>query len=77
MLAQDAGQLEHGGAGLAEHGLQLGIGPDAALVRRVLQALGFDVVPQFLGGLGAQYRLGAEAGDALSIRVLQELLGRD
>jgi hypothetical protein len=53
VLANDPGQLEHGGAVLAEHRLQLAIGFDGALVCRVLQTVGLDVVPDFLDHLGA------------------------
>ena len=45
---------------LPNTGLQLGVGVDGALVGRVLQAVGLDVVPQLLDDLGARHRLGAD-----------------
>ena len=53
MLADDPGQLEHGGLIFAKNGLQLAVGFDGALVSRALHVVGLDVVPNFFDHLGA------------------------
>ncbi len=53
VLADDPGQLEHGGLVFAKHRLQLAVGLDGAFVGRVLQVVGLDVIPDFLDHLGA------------------------
>ena len=62
MLAHEAGNLEHRDLVLAEHGSQLGVGVDAALVGGVLQAVGLDVVPQLLDHLRARDQTFADDG---------------
>ena len=53
MRAQQLVHLEHRRLVLTEHGLELVVGEDRALVRRILQAVGPDVIPDLLDDLGA------------------------
>lgn len=58
MLARQSGQLEHGDFVFAEHGLQLGVTQDIALVGRVLKIVGFDIHPHLFDHLGARQKGG-------------------
>src|SRR3954471_5030310 len=49
--------LEHGDAVFAEHGLELVVGHDLALVLRVLELVALDVVPNLAHHLGAGQRV--------------------
>src|SRR5690606_25329644 len=60
MWAEQARNLKHGDLWLAEHRSQLGVGIDTALVGRVLQTVGLDVVPQFFHHFGARHRAFAD-----------------
>ena len=51
--AQQLVHLEHRRLVLAEHGLELVVGKDRALVGRILQAVGPDAIPDLLDDLGA------------------------
>lgn len=62
MLAHNTSQLKHRHLRLAEHGQQLGVGVDGALVGGVLQALGLDVVPQLFDDLRPDHQLTANDG---------------
>src|SRR3954471_2922468 len=57
--------LEHGDAVLAEHGLELLIGHDLALVLRVLELVRLDVVPNLADHLGTGQRIGTHHGGKL------------
>ena len=50
-------QLKHPHSIFAEHGFEFGVALDGAFVFGVLQAVGFDVVPQLFHHLGASHRL--------------------
>src|SRR5664280_1771090 len=63
------GHFEHADLGLAvKHGLQLVISIDLGLYLLVLQTVLLDVIPQFLGELGAGQRLAANNGGKDGVR---------
>jgi hypothetical protein len=52
MLAHQLGELEHRGGLLpAKAGLKHGIRTDLAFFLGILQAMGFEIIPEFLDGL--------------------------
>ena len=73
MPAHQACQLEHAHAVGAEDGAQFVVGNDGALVFRVLQVVGLDVVPQFFHHLAAAK--GAVADDGGKLRAGFESAG--
>src|SRR3954470_12725081 len=68
MLADDAGELEHGDLRPSEDGQEQRIGVDRPLVDRVLQAVRLDVIPQLFDYLRAGNRLVADDGRKLLAR---------
>ena len=64
VLAHNARQFKHRHLGLAEHGQQLGVGIDGALVGGVLQVVGLDVVPQLFDDLRPRHGFGTNDSDS-------------
>ncbi len=60
MLGEEFVHFEHRALRLAEHGGQLGIGDDLALVCRVLQFVLADIFPDLAHDFGARQRRGAD-----------------
>ncbi len=54
MLGDVIVNLEHGALVTAEHLLEIGIGQDLALILRILQVLGLDVIPDLADDLTAR-----------------------
>ncbi len=69
VLAHQLGQLEHrDGRFPAKDGLKRCIRIDLAFILGILQAVGFDVIPEFLGDLCARQRRLAHNGRQLGAR---------
>ena len=65
VLANQACQLKHGNLVFAKNRVEFGIGVDRTFVAGVLQALGFDVVPQLFDDFGARNLRAADHGGQL------------
>ena len=57
MFASNTRQLKHGDLSLTKNRFEFGVGIDGAFVSGVLQAVGFDVVPDFFNDFGTGYGL--------------------
>ena len=55
MLASNSRQLKHSDLVFAEYWLEFGVGIDGAFIRGILQAIGFDVVPDLFNHFSARY----------------------
>ena len=62
MLTNQTSNFKHRHRIFAEYGLEFGVGVDGAFVFGILQALGFDVVPELFGDFAASVEAVADDG---------------